>query len=510
MSTNLQDIVSEIFARMGRLLTNGVPMLKSLEVLAMESTGLETQKKILDTLRYFVEFGRSFSDSLTVLKIFPADLITAVAEGESSGTLDRVLLNLSDPIAKGVFTIETLDKMDSITDSKDAEDLILPVTKRLHRYLIDAINAGASDIHFNAGPDNSIVRYRIDGVLQTQSDPLPKADYSALISRLKVMANLDVAEHKFPQDGRILMRTKAVPGKQIDLRVSICPYLHGENAVIRILDSTTFPKNLDAVGIPDNHVQTIRRWLKNPFGLILSCGPTGSGKTTTLYLMLQELSEREGINALSIEDPVELIIPGVQQMTARTSIGITYAAALRTFMRQDPDIIMVGEIRDAETAQMMTQAALTGHLLLSQLHARNGVSAVKLLHDLGIPTYMLREILTGIVTQRLVRRLCTHCRKPLTQEEVNSLPNPEQFTGCTLFKPEGCEKCHQTGFRGRSVIMELFEPKPEFWPSLTDTSTVEQLMSHVSADHKTLLDDGIRLVKDGITCMSEVNRVMGH
>jgi len=163
-----------------------------------------------------------------------------------------------------------------------------------------------------------------------------------------------------------------------------------------------------------------------------------------------------------------------------------------------------------KTAQIVTQAALTGHLLLSQLHARNGVSAVKLLHDLGIPTYMLREIVTGIVTQRLVRRLCTHCRKPLSQEEITSLPNPTQFSGFTLYKPEGCDQCHQTGFRGRSVMMELFEPHPEFWPSLSGTATVDQLMAHVSPDHKTLMDDGIRLVKEGTTCMSEVNRVMGH
>ena len=295
----------------------------------------------------------------------------------------------------------------------------------------------------------------------------------------------------------------------MDLRVSVCPFVNGEKVVIRILDKTGFPEKLEQMRITEDKVRIFRKWMKNAFGLILASGPTGSGKTTTVYLMLQELAANHGVNVVSIEDPVEYLLPNVQQLQVKNSIGLTFTAGLRSLMRQDPDVVCVGEIRDNETAKLITQVAQTGHLALSQVHSHDAVSTLTLLNELGIPVYTLREMTVGVASQRLVRRLCKHCKIQLTDDEKSQLPPPLNSAQTPLFKPSGCEKCHNTGWRGRAVLFELFEPDNTFWNAMNQGLPAVKLHEYLPNTFKRLRDDGIQLILEGLTTLGEVDRVLG-
>ena len=329
-----------------------------------------------------------------------------------------------------------------------------PVIRLVNQLIMRAVEARASDIHIEPMNGELPVRYRIDGVLK-DIEPPPPGLALAIVSRLKIMASLNIAERRIAQDGRIRF---AVRGRDIDFRVSTVPTLHGESVVLRILDRGSLKLDFAALGLDDDDVRAIRDLLGRPFGILLATGPTGSGKTTTLYAGLLELNTRQR-KILTVEDPVEYQIAGVNQVQVKPQIGLTFASALRSFLRQDPDVMMVGEIRDLETAQVAVQAALTGHTILSTLHTNDAASAITRLLDMGVEDFLLTSTINGVVAQRLVRVLCRHCREPYEAlpEMAQRLQIPARTNGAplVLHRAGSCEHCGGTGYFGRSAIVEV-------------------------------------------------------
>jgi general secretion pathway protein E len=350
------------------------------------------------------------------------------------------------------------DSQDRVDDAagEDAERIKdsasdAPVIRLVNLLITRAVEARASDIHIEPMDGELRVRYRIDGVLHEVESP-PRNLAASVLSRIKIMAKLNIAERRVAQDGRIRL---AVRGKDIDFRVSMMPTIHGECAVLRILDRGSLKLDFVALGFDAHTIAIVRDLLAQPHGILLATGPTGSGKTTTLYAGLSELNTKDR-KILTVEDPVEYQLPGVNQVQVKPQIGLTFASALRGFLRQDPDIMMVGEIRDLETAQVAVQAALTGHLILSTLHTNDAPSAVTRLLDMGVEDYLLTSTISGVIAQRLVRSLCPHCRKPYTAEPALLERLQIAATGSvTLHAAGGCDRCNGTGFAGRSSIVEV-------------------------------------------------------
>ncbi|MGC8887446.1 MAG: GspE/PulE family protein [Verrucomicrobiia bacterium] len=328
-----------------------------------------------------------------------------------------------------------------------------PVIKLANVILVQAIKDRASDIHIEPFEKTMRLRYRIDGVLVDMPPP-PKSMQVALTSRIKIMANLDIAERRLPQDGRMRVR---VGGKDIDLRVSFLPTVHGEKCVMRILDKSNLSASIDKLGMDPDSFKRFKAAIDAPHGLILVTGPTGSGKTTTLYSALNELNNPE-YNIITVEDPVEFQIPGINQVPVRKEIGLTFASALRAILRQDPDIIMIGEIRDEETAEIAVEAALTGHQVLSTMHCNDAPGAIARLDDMGIAPFLISSSVILSCAQRLMRRICASCKEPVSYppkmyEDLNI--DPKMFEGVTLYRGRGCERCKNTGYSGRVAIIEI-------------------------------------------------------
>ncbi|MFC1852981.1 ATPase, T2SS/T4P/T4SS family [candidate division CSSED10-310 bacterium] len=505
-----QEIIAGLFARTGRLLSNGVPLISALEVIAVESDDQPEFQKILWRMCRLLEIGKTFSDSMKGISLFTDSLMVAISAGETQGVLDETLLKLSQSVAAGDFPIGELPDLESLEQDLSAE-MTETIPNLVDKFILKAFQAGASDLHIDPERDGSRIRFRIDGLLHTQPDRLSKMQHNAVVSRIKIMAALDPAERKLPQDGRIITAVKRDDKDDqkcdIDLRVACCPYVHGEKIVIRFLDQSKFPTSLEAV-ITGEKLLTLRKWLQKGYGLILVTGPTGSGKTTTLYLMLQEIAAREGVNVLTVEDPVEFLLTGTNQMQIQPSVGLTFSTALHSMLRQDPDVICVGEIREPEIAKMISKIALVGHLVLSQLHTHDSISTIDLLTEVDIPAYVLRQILIGIVSQRLVRKLCKHCKQPLTKEEQNSLPTSYQSLPTAPYKAVGCDTCAHIGYKGRLAIYEVFEPDNSFWKALTDGESRTALKKMLANKGITLLDHGLQLVAQGLTSVAEIERAL--
>ncbi|MCE5336384.1 MAG: GspE/PulE family protein, partial [Desulfobacteraceae bacterium] len=321
-----------------------------------------------------------------------------------------------------------------------------------------AFDQRASDIHLEPRRDNSDVRFRIDGILHPVYQ-LPTVVMGAVTSRLKVLGRMDLTEKRRPQDGRI--KTKGPSGNEIELRLSTMPSVFGEKLVMRIFDPEVTVRSFEELGLPENDLAQWKKMISAPFGIILVTGPTGSGKTTTLYSTLKHLAKPE-VNVCTVEDPIEMVEPKFNQMQVHPAIGLDFATGVRTFLRQDPDIIMVGEIRDLETAEAAIQAALTGHLVFSTLHTNDSPSAIVRLMDIGVPHYLIRATLLGVVAQRLARTLCPHCRKPVEVDEElwQSLVNPWRIKKGAVYGPGGCLECRETGYRGRIGIYEMLAVSP--------------------------------------------------
>jgi general secretion pathway protein E len=391
-----------------------------------------------------------------------------------------------------------LQVYDLLDDSNE-----LPGVVRLLNFTIsEAIQQGSSDIHFEPTETGLVIRYRIDGVLQTRLSPSQELT-NQLLTRLKVMAKLDIAEKRLPQDGRIKMR---MGGKEVDFRVSTLPVVTGERIVLRILDKGNIVLGLDKVGMPELALQEFRREISSSEGIILVTGPTGSGKTTTLYSALTELKD-EHTNIMTIEDPVEYRIKGISQMGVHPKIHLTFAAGLRHILRQDPDIIMVGEIRDKETAEIAIQAALTGHLVLSTLHTNDAPSAIARLVDMGIEPYLISSCCIGIMAQRLVRKICSHCKTSYTPTD-SERSNFKSGELLQLYRGSGCEMCLNSGFQGRHGIYELMPVTHAVRQQILKSPEATGLQAvAISEGMHTLRDHGKALALQVVTTLEEVWRV---
>ena len=379
-----------------------------------------------------------------------------------------------------------------------------PVVRLVDVVLFEAVTRRASDVHIEAFERDVMIRYRIDGRCYQVAQP-PKSLALALASRIKVLANLDVAESRLPQDGRILL---TVTNRQIDLRVSTLPTMHGESIVLRVLDKGSLDKTLGQLGMDPATQEKIERLISRPHGLLLVTGPTGSGKTTTLYACLAKLNKPE-IKLSTTEDPVEYDLNGLVQVAVNPKIELSFAACLRAILRHDPDVIMVGEIRDAETAQIAIQAALTGHLVFSTLHTNDAPGAVTRLLDMGIEPFLITSTVTGVLAQRLMRTLCPTCRAPheATPEELAALHVSAADLAQPLKKPVGCEACQGLGFKGRSGAYELLEMTEALRPLIIERASVSDLRAQAKAEGlRSLREDGIAKVLAGVTTVEEMIR----
>jgi len=443
----------------------------------------------------------------------------------AAGTRVRLALSASDDIARaskkfygvGADTVDRMMQDDRFDVSADLEtgkldlselDQEASIVKFVNQIIWEACQQGSTDIHFEPMEDQLRIRYRVDGVLhQTPVPPQLNRFQAAIISRIKVMANLDIAEKRLPMDGRISLR---VNGNDIDIRVSTMPTIYGESVSLRLLQSHGEIIGLEECGMSQRDSELIRKIIHRPNGIVLVTGPTGSGKSTSLYSYLQEINTMDQ-RILTAENPIEYEIAGVNQVLVRPEIGLTFATSLRSFLRQDPDIIMVGEIRDVETAEIAIQASLTGHLVFSTLHTNDAAGAFTRLIDMGVEPFLVASAVEAIVAQRLVRRLCRDCREVAAPEleflgEIRFPPDKVHTT--TFYEPNGCDACRGTGFRGRIGIFEVLlvtEPMESLVISRSSTTEIKQ--QALKDGMCTLRDDGWAKVMNGTTCIEEVLRV---
>ncbi len=399
-----------------------------------------------------------------------------------------------------------LDLNDVARELEEPEDLLesdddAPIIRLINALITEAIKENASDIHVEPFETRLSIRFRIDGVLREVIEP-PRQVAALLVSRIKVMARLDIAEKRLPQDGRIALR---IAGRPVDIRVSTLPSGHGERVVLRLLDKQAGRLDLHHLGMAPNDEKRLRGMIEKPHGIILVTGPTGSGKTTTLYAVLSALNDSKR-NILTVEDPIEYDLDGIGQTPVNTKVDMTFAKGLRAILRQDPDVVMVGEIRDSETAQIAVQASLTGHLVLSTLHTNSAVGAITRLQDMGIEPFLLSSSLLGILSQRLVRNLCTDCRSPQELDEAERARyriGPDD----TVYKPQGCPNCLQLGYKGRSGIYELIDIDHQLARMIHDQSSQQDIEAYCRSRSSSIHEDGLVKVRAGVTSIDEVLRV---
>ena len=406
----------------------------------------------------------------------------AYAQGESSAAAVVSEVESDADLSRMMQDLPAIE--DLLETSDDA-----PIIRMLNALLTQAARDGASDIHIEPYERHSSVRFRVDGTLREVVQP-NRALHAALISRLKIMAELDIAEKRMPQDGRISLR---IGGRAVDVRVSTLPSSHGERAVLRLLDKGESKFTLEGLGMSGDTLENFKHLVHQPHGIVLVTGPTGSGKTTTLYASLGQI-DVSTTNVLTVEDPVEYELPGIGQTQVNPKIELTFAKALRAILRQDPDVIMIGEIRDFETAQIAIQASLTGHLVLATLHTNDAPSAVTRLTDMGVEPFLLSSSLLGVLAQRLVRKLCPHCKR--------------QDAAAGRYQPVGCPECGNTGYKGRTGVYELMVADDDVRSLIHARASEAQVREAAGKSGlRSMREDGERLVQQGITSLEEVFRV---
>lgn len=450
-----------------------------------------------------VEMRRLVKQPITLEKVPPeqfAQLLTKTFEQRGGSARQMV-----EDIGESIELDKLMDEMPGTEDLLDYED-DAPIIKLLNALFSEAIKQNASDIHFEVFEDELMVRFRIDGILQEMLRP-QRVLAPLIISRIKVMAKLDIAEKRIPQDGRISLK---IAGHPVDVRVSTMPTAHGERIVLRLLDKKEAHLSLLDLGMGKEDLERIKRLIVKPHGIILVTGPTGSGKTTTLYAALSRLNEVSR-NILTVEDPIEYDLPGIGQTQVNTKVDMTFARGLRAMLRQDPDVLMVGEIRDLETANIAVQASLTGHLVLSTLHTNTAVGAVTRLRDMGIDAFLISSSLIGVVAQRLVRVLCKHCRvkKPASAREcelLRVLPKKPP----TIYHDKGCEACNYLGYRGRTGIYEIIPIDGQLKAMIHEDVGEHDIKAYARQSTPSIREDGIRRVLAGDTTLEEVLRVTSN
>lgn len=487
---------------------SGLPLAQPQQLRAAQPVDIPLSAEFLRDVRA-VPLDSSPSRVVVAL-VDPFDEFAARSLSFAFGRPVEVVIARASDVDAVIERITTgLDEADVIAEALDSDDIDrlrdlvsdAPAIRAVNRLIAEAVDQRASDIHLEPGEDALLVRLRVDGMLR-ETVRLPAALKSSVVARIKVMAGLDIAERRLPQDGRMRL---AVRGHDIDLRVATAPSIQGESVVLRILDRSGLALDLAALGFDDELAGHLRDAIHRPHGIVLVTGPTGSGKTTTLYAALAELNRVER-KLLTVEDPIEYRLPGVIQTQVHPAIGFTFASALRSFLRQDPDVIMVGEIRDSETARIAVQAALTGHMILSTLHTNTAAGAVTRLLDMGTEPFLLGSVLTGVLAQRLVRRLCTACREPVATDKA--LRKVMGLKVETVFRPVGCPACNGTGYSGRVAVFEYLQVTDEIARLIVrnaDTRQIEEAAQ--AAGQRSLVHDGYAKVAAGLTSVAEVLRV---
>jgi general secretion pathway protein E len=421
--------------------------------------------------------------------------------GEAYSGNDGQAAELADDLGQDIDLTKLMHEMPIVEDLLESQDEA-PIIRLINTLFTQAVHERVSDIHIEPFEQSSVVRFRRDGVLGEVARP-HRALHAAMASRIKIMANLDIAEKRLPQDGRISLR---LGGRSIDVRVSTVPTSHGERLVLRLLEKDGGRQSLDALGMAAETRESFAGLLGYAHGIVLVTGPTGSGKTTTLYAALQAMDRRTR-NIVTVEDPVEYDLPGVGQIAVNTRIELSFARALRAILRQDPDVIMIGEVRDLETAQIAVQASLTGHLVLATLHTNDSASAVTRLIDLGVERFLLASALRGVLAQRLVRCLCTVCRKPVAASQAD---RDLLGAGCPerLWTPVGCPVCNDIGYSGRTGLYELLTVDDHMAALIHDGAPESALRNHAEQTGcRSLRADGLRLLASGTTSLEELLRV---
>lgn len=406
---------------------------------------------------------------------------------------------------QGDFEEET-DKKE--VQSVDDNETTAPAIRIVNSIIERGITEGASDIHIEPRDGGLTIRMRIDGVLHKILD-IPQSLQSAVISRVKIMANMDIAEKRIPQDGRSNVLIK---GRDVDMRISALPTNYGEKIVIRFLEKSEALLSTDGIGLKGKHLEDFNSLLGNSNGVILITGPTGSGKSTTMYTMISKLN-REDVNIITLEDPIEYNVDGVNQVQVNDKVGLTFAEGLRSILRQDPDIVSVGEIRDGETAEIAMRAAITGHLVLSTIHTNSAVATLDRLVDIGVEPYLIASALRGVIAQRLVRKICPNCKKSYaaTDEELSALglKKKKGQKKITFYKGKGCPECMNTGYKGRVAVYEILTLNSDIKQAFREGVTGTKLQAIIDkSGFTTMREDGIKLIKDGVTTPSEVIRVL--
>ena len=476
-------------SKSGNVLT--IAMADPLDIFAIEDVKFMTGLNVVPMVTTESQINRTL------------ERVYGVNDGAAEGGLAMVLQDMEHDDEVAVLAEE--EEEINIGDIKKAMD-DAPVVKLVNFLLIDAIEKHVSDIHIEPYEKVLRVRYRIDGVLQEVMKP-PYSLKDAITSRIKIMAELDIAERRLPQDGRIKLRTK---GKEVDIRVSIMPTIFGEKTVMRLLDKSNLMVDMEKLGFDKEEMDLLQEAIHAPFGMILVTGPTGSGKSTTLYSAITQINKVSD-NIMTAEDPVEYNLMGINQCQMKEKIGYTFAAALRSFLRQDPDVIMVGEIRDLETAEIAIKAALTGHLVLSTLHTNDAPSTVNRMLNMGVEPFLVTSSVNMILAQRLARRICTHCKVevPTPPEVLLQVGfTPEQAEGAVIYQGSGCDECGDTGYKGRVGLYEIMK--------MTDTireiilkggSAIDIKAAAIEGGMRTLRMAGIRKILEGVTTIEEVLRV---
>ena len=486
------------------------PIARKYEVLPVKRIGGTLTLAMADPTNVFALDDVAFMTSLQILPVVAPQAAIRKAidkhyEMVGTSSMTEMLTEITAEANVEVLEGETEGGSVDVFELKESADEA-PVVKLVNMVLVDAIQKGASDIHFETYEKVFRIRFRMDGVLHEMLSP-PKRLESAILSRLKIMSNLDIAERRLPQDGRIKLR---YTGREIDFRVSTLPTIFGEKAVLRILDKDALQLDLTKLGFDPWSLEKFNAVIHQPYGMVLITGPTGSGKTTTLYSAIHTINSPD-VNIMTAEDPVEYNLKGVNQVQINESVGRTFAAALRSFLRQDPDVILVGETRDLETAQISIRAALTGHLVFTTLHTNDCPSTVARLLDMGIPPFLVSSSLLLILAQRLGRKVCSACREPYEVDQQTLVPYGHTATGhgkVTLYKGKGCPTCSFTGMKGRVAIYETMPISEELRDGILRSATAAELQEIAkSQGMKTLRQSGLLKVLDGTTTIEEVLRV---
>jgi general secretion pathway protein E len=490
-----------------------------------------TDCKLVQEKSFLIPYAVAQGKRVLPIEKAEAGWLVAMADPSDLETIEELQLLLKKPIHPAYATASAIEEAIEICyqqkegeagklftnsqikealpkDSIDNYDLLdakeeNPTIRMVNAILLEAIQQLASDIHFESTEEGLMIRYRIDGILHRRHQP-PRGLESALLTRIKVMAKMDIAEHRLPQDGRIKLRHG---GREIDFRVSTLPSVHGERIVLRILDKGNVVLGLDEVGLEGQLLKTFRKWIQMPEGILLVTGPTGSGKTTTLYSAISEL-DAASVNIMTIEDPVEYKLKGISQTNVSPRIELDFAKGLRHVLRQDPDVIMIGEIRDRETAEIAIQASLTGHLVFSTLHTNDAPSALTRLADMGIEPYLLASSVLGVLAQRLIRKICPYCKESYSPsaEECEELHLKKE--GHVFYRGKGCDQCFHSGYRGRRALYEIMTVTSQIKAQVLKSQDSEELRRvAIGQGMTTLFVRGVELVLAGETTFAEVLRV---